>query len=217
MSPDTIPHLKDENPHQGPSVTFGKPHVEVPESERARAIETQREEARVPASRRELPWPPTSPFTMMRHMAEDMDRIFQNFGMGRMGIGALPWPGPEAPEFWRGLPAPEAAWAPQIETLRRGDDFVVRADLPGLKKENVEIRIEENVLTISGERSEEKKEEREDYFRSERSYGRFFRAIPLPEGADADRCSAAFTDGVLEVTVPLPKAPEVKAKKIEIR
>ena len=216
MSPDTIPHLKDENPHQGPSVTFGKPHVNAGEGEHARPIETKREEG-VPAApaRREGVLPVTSPFTMMRHMAEDMDRIFQNFGFGR--LGALPWPGPESADLWAGLPASAASWSPQVETFRRGDTFVVRADLPGLRKEDVDLRVEESILTISGERLEETKEERDDYFRSERSYGRFHRSILLPEGADAEHCNARFEGGVLEVTVPVPKAPEPKTRRIAIR
>jgi len=73
------------------------------------------------------------------------------------------------------------------------------------------------VLTISGERSEEQVENRDDYYRTERSYGRFHRALPLPEGVTGESCDATFKDGVLEVTLPLPKQPERKARQIQIR
>jgi HSP20 family protein len=108
-------------------------------------------------------------------------------------------------------------WMPQIETRRRGDDLVVHADLPGLRKEDVHVEVDDGILTISGERSHEHEDERDDYYRSERSYGQFYRAIPLPEGVDENACEATFKDGVLEVSIPLPKQQEKKAKEVQIR
>jgi HSP20 family protein len=160
-----------------------------------------------------------SPFTLMRRMAEDMDRIFQDFGFGPSGVGLAPSLGAGLDrELWREASAlDQTAWTPQVEAFRRGDKLVVRADLPGLKKEDVEVEVDDGVLTISGERSEEREEDREDYYRSERSYGQFYRAIPLPEGVSGDQCEASFRDGVLEVTLPAPKQPERKARQIPIR
>jgi HSP20 family protein len=132
---------------------------------------------------------------MMRRMAEDMDRLFGNFGFGLQ----------------------PAAWAPQVETFRRGDQLVVRADLPGMKKDDVNVEVEDGVLTISGERCDEHEEKRDDSYRSERTYGQFYRAIPLPEGVNGDQCDASFKDGVLEVTLPVPKETDRKAKKIQVR
>ena len=114
-------------------------------------------------------------------------------------------------------PLGSQVWTPQIETFRRGDKIVVRADLPGLDKENVNVEIDEDALTISGERQNEFKEEGDDYYRSERSYGRFYRAIPLPEGVDEKQIDARFKDGVLEVTLPAPKEETRERKRINIK
>ena len=111
----------------------------------------------------------------------------------------------------------EATWAPQVETFRKEDKLVVRADLPGMPKDNVNIEVDDDVLVISGERSDETRDDRDDYYRSERSYGRFFRAIQLPEGVDADKIDATFKDGVLEVTIPTPKVTTPKNRQIKIR
>lgn len=145
-----------------------------------------------------------SPFSMMRRVLEDMDRMFFDFSGG------------PPPERWSGHPD-RTFWAPQIETFRRGDQLVVRADLPGMNKENVNVEVEDDTLLISGERQDEYNEERDDFYRSERSYGSFFRAVPLPDGIDPNSAKAEFKDGVLEVTVTVPKAPEQKGRRIDIR
>jgi len=157
-----------------------------------------------------------SPFTLMRRMAEDMDRIFGQFGFGpSLGFGPL---GSPALGQGRGLTSGGLrAWAPQLETFRRGDKLVVRADLPGLRKEDVNVEIDGGMLTISGRRSEEEVDERDDFYRSERSYGEFYRALPLPENVSGEACEASFKDGVLEVTLPLPKQQERKARRIELK
>jgi HSP20 family protein len=156
-----------------------------------------------------------SPFSFMRRMTEDMDRLFDNFVLGRsLGLGP---PFAESDrDLWRGGMA-EAPWAPQVETFRRGDKLVVRADLPGLKKEDVTVEANDGMLTITGERCDEHEDTKDDYYRSERSYGRFFRALPLPEGVTSDQIDATFKDGVLEVSIPAPKQPEKKSRQVQIR
>jgi HSP20 family protein len=153
-----------------------------------------------------------SPFDLMRRFSDDMDRLFgAGFGLAPVaGLGR---------GLWAGLPDVEQAlWAPQVEVFQRGDKLVVRADLPGLEKDDVDIEVtDDNVLTISGERRQEAEEDREGYYRSERSYGRFFRSIPLPEGVDADQVEANFKNGVLEVTLPAPKREERRGRKINVR
>src|SRR5690242_18941701 len=114
----------------------------------------------------------------MRRVDEDVDRFFAGFAFGRGRSGK--------------------DWVTQMETFRRGDNFVVRADLPGLKKDDVKVEVDNGFLTISGERCEEHECDRDDLYRSERSYGRFFRAIPLPDGVNEEQCDATFNDGVLE-------------------
>jgi HSP20 family protein len=148
-----------------------------------------------------------------------MDRIFQDFGFGRSAFGLTPLLGSTGTrDLWRDASSLERQiWSPQVETFRRGDKLVVRADLPGLRKEDVQVEVENDVLTLSGERREEHEEKRDDYFRSERSYGQFYRAIPLPEGVNADQCEASFKDGVLEVTLPAPKQEESRRRQIQIR
>ena len=85
------------------------------------------------------------------------------------------------------------------------------------KKEDVKVEVDNGMLTISGERSEEHDETRDDFYRTERRYGRFHRSVSLPEGITSDRVEASFKDGVLEVTIPAPKPAERKAKRVEVR
>jgi HSP20 family protein len=160
-----------------------------------------------------------SPFSLMRRMAEDMDRLFEDFGFGLPGFALSPAisnpslqrRGGSSSTFQR------AGWIPQIETFRRGDKLVLRADLPGLRKEDVSVEIEDGILTISGERSNEDVDDREGYYHSERSYGQFQRSLALPEGVTGDNAEATFNDGVLEVTIPMPKQAERSARKVQIR
>jgi HSP20 family molecular chaperone IbpA len=122
-------------------------------------------------------------------------------------------------ESWPARTAGRAStslWAPQLETFQRGDQFVVRADLPGLKKEDVNIEVTDDVLTIQGERRDEREEDREGYYRSERSYGSFYRVVPLPEGAISESAKAAFKDGVLEITVQAPPHEVSRRRRLEI-
>lgn len=140
------------------------------------------------------------PFTLMRRLSEDLDQLFGQFGFGRLAI-----------------PNAVATWSPQIETFERNGKLIVRADLPGLTKDNVDVEVNAGVLTISGERKEEQEEDRDGYYRSERSYGQFYRAIPLPEGVDEEQCDATFKDGVLEISFDAPKPEQRKARKIQVR
>lgn len=193
-------------------------------SERQRAIQTGREAGTSIGITRRLATPAiygldASPFALMRRVSEDMNRLFETFGFGRTGLALPPAFGSDLDrDLWRGTSALEqAVWSPQVETFQRGDKLVVRADLPGLTKEDVDIEVNDGMLTISGERSEEQQEGGDNFYRTERSYGRFSRTIPLPEDVNEDQIDATFNNGVLEVTLPVPKQPERKAKQIPIR
>jgi HSP20 family protein len=105
-------------------------------------------------------------------------------------------------------------WVPAMDLVDAGDHFVLRADLPGLAEGDVNIEVEENVLTISGERKSEHEERKEGFYRVERSYGHFSRSLTLPEGVDATSVKANFDKGVLEVSIPKPA--ERKPQKVEI-
>ena len=108
-------------------------------------------------------------------------------------------------------------WSPQVEIFERGNSLVVRADLPGMSRENVDVELDEDALIIRGERRSDIEDEDEGFYRSERSYGSFYRAIPLPEGIDASACNASFRDGVLEVTLPKPPQQPTRSRRIDVR
>lgn len=107
-------------------------------------------------------------------------------------------------------------WTPQIESFQRGDQFVVRADLPGLRKEDVNIEVTDEAITIQGERRDEHEESREGFYRSERTYGSFYRVVPLPEGAITESAKATFRDGVLEITAQAPPREVSRRRRLEI-
>jgi HSP20 family protein len=96
-------------------------------------------------------------------------------------------------------------WTPAIDLVRENGHLVVRADVPGIKPEEIEIEVEDGMLTVSGKHEESTEETDERYVRRERRYGAFSRRLPLPEGVDPKKIKASTKDGVLEVTVPLPK------------
>jgi HSP20 family protein len=157
-----------------------------------------------------------SPFAIMRRFAREMDRLLEDFGLeSGLHVPRLLSRGRELLRREVGLVPAE--WAPRVDVLEREGQFVVRADLPGLSKEDIKVEVSDDLVTIQGERKHEEKEERAGYYYNERSYGSFYRAIPLPEGADASKATADFHKGVLEVTVPAPARRESKAKRLEIR
>ena len=150
-----------------------------------------------------------NPFGMMRRFTKDMERLFNDFEEFRFS------------DYFKGFaPVPmefdTAKWVPQIEVHQNNGQLLVRADLPGLTKEDVNVELTDDMLTISGERKEEKEEKREGYYRSERSYGSFYRELPLPEGAKTEDAAATFRNGVLEITIPVPKV-ETPTRKLEIK
>jgi HSP20 family protein len=152
--------------------------------------------------------PAESPFQAMRRMAEDMDRIFERLGFG------LTWPRFRFPEF---LPAEfEEAWLPEVEVFERDNRFVVRTDLPGVKKDDVKVEVSDDMLVLCGERKHEEEERRRGFYRSERSYGSFYRSIGLPEGVNPEDAKASFENGVLEVEMGLTEG-KPKAREIRIR
>jgi HSP20 family protein len=176
-----------------------------------------RVEAAVPAAK---PAPPlkvsASPFAFMRRFAEEMDRLFDDFGFdNRVHFPSLFTRGRELVRREAGLVP--AAWSPRIDVVIRDDQYVVRADLPGLTKDDVKVEVTDDVVTIQGERKTQKKEEAEGYTYSECSYGRFYRAVPLPEGCETGKATAEFTNGVLEVVIPTTRPIEAKKRQLDIR
>jgi HSP20 family protein len=125
-----------------------------------------------------------SPFSMMRRLSEEMDRAFAtSFGLGR--------------GFEQGM------WSPPVDIRQKDGNLEISAELPGLGKDDVRVECAGDGIVIQGEKKQEHETDEGGWRRTERSYGHFYRRIPLPEGADADRAKAEFKDGVLRVRVPV--------------
>ncbi len=138
------------------------------------------------------------PFGEALRMQRDMDRIFARLGQA------------EARDD-------DIAWMPKVDVKRTGDDLVVRAELPGMKAEDVDIELTEGVLTIKGVRTSEEHKEGEGWLIRESSYGAFERSLTIPEGVDPSGITASFSDGILEVHVPKAlEAARPKTTRIEI-
>jgi len=144
------------------------------------------------------------PFSMMRRITDEMDRLFENFGLGRSFFPS---------EF--GGEAGTSLWSPHVEVVEREGKVLVSADLPGVKKEDVNVEINPDSITIQGQRHQEVTRDERGYYHSERSYGSFYRTIPLPEGADIDNASATFRDGVLQIEVAAPK--QQRGRTLEVK
>ena len=125
------------------------------------------------------------PFAELGELRSRFDRMFDEFADGR-----------------------ERAWTPAIDVVRENGNLVVRADIPGIKPEEVKIEVEDDILTVSGEHEESKEEKDKNYVRRERRYGSFRRSMALPPGVEAKNIEAKTHDGVVEVTIPLPKKAE---------
>ena len=160
-----------------------------------------------------MPWSEPT-FAFMRRFSEEMDRLFEDFGLGRRLHSAF-GRGRELLRREAGLIP--ADWSPRIEILERDGRCVVRAELPGMTKDDIKVEVTDEMLTIQGQRKQEKEEKREGYYYGERAYGSFYRAIPLPEGTDPAKATAEIHNGVLEVTVTAPEKPEQKSRLLEVQ
>ena len=122
-----------------------------------------------------------------------------------------------SPSLWPELKVAERyEISPSVDIYEEGGNFIVKADLPGIKKKDLKIDLTENVLTITGEKKREEKIERESYYRYERSHGSFCRRFELPHELETDKIKAHFEDGVLEVKIPMTEKAEKMHKKISI-
>ena len=144
------------------------------------------------------------PWDELREMERHMDEMTRHPLM--MGRRPLVW--------WR-VPTEELGWTPSVEVYEKGDNFVVRAELPGMKKEELDISVLGDTLTIKGERKTESEVKEEDYYRCELCYGKFSRSVALPTAVEVGKVEANYENGILQIT--LPKAKEAKPKKIEVK
>ena len=139
------------------------------------------------------------PFRDLRTLQEEVNRLFSTNltrAFGDEGIG-------------------RGAWAPSVDIYENKDQIVLEAELPGMKQEEFDLSIENNVITLRGERKFEKTDETDNYHRVERSYGSFTRSFTLPQTVSAEGATAEYSNGVLRVT--LPKREETKARRIEVK
>jgi HSP20 family protein len=147
------------------------------------------------------------PFALLRQMTAELDRVFDEPFWTSFRFPAI--------RTFEGTEA--TAWAPKVDVFERDNRLVTRVDLPGVKKEDVTVEVTDGHLALSGERKQEREEKKENVYRTEREYGRFYRAVPLPEGAKLEDIRATFADGVLEVSVPLPVRAQPAVRKVEIQ
>jgi HSP20 family protein len=146
------------------------------------------------------------PFAMLRRMTREFDRMFEG----------SPWQTPEWPFLTTKSEFEKKTWLPRVDVFEREGRLVTRVDLPGMKKDDVKVEIVEGYLTIAGERKMEVEEKKDDFYYSEREFGTFYRAVPLPDGIHADDVKASFANGVLEISLPLPlKTPAPRKVEIE--
>lgn len=139
---------------------------------------------------------------------EEMERMFEDFFQRR--FFAPSWmPRFKFPEF------PDVSAS--VDMFEDGDTLVIKAEVPGMKKDEINIDFSDGVITISGEKKAEEKTERKDYYRYERSFGSFSRKLHLPVEVQIDKSSAAFKDGVLEIRMPKSEAAKQKIHKIAVK
>lgn len=139
------------------------------------------------------------PFRELVSLRDDMDRLFYTF-FGR----------PLSEEA-------EGIWAPVIDLEEDNGNFIVKAEVPGLRKEDIKIAVRGNLLTVSGERKQESESKGKTFHRVERAYGKFTRTITLPNEVEADKVKAAYKDGLLQITLPKPEAMKPKEIEIEVK
>lgn len=138
------------------------------------------------------------PFRDMSTLREKMNRLFEDAFTGRA----------EDKEIV------SSSWAPAVDIYENENELVLTAEIPGIDEKDIEIKIEDNTLTLKGERKFEKETKEENYHRIERSYGSFFRAFTLPHSIDTDKVQAVHENGVLKIT--MPKRQELKPKTVQI-
>jgi HSP20 family protein len=140
---------------------------------------------------------------------EEFERRFEDFFRRPFPFFGPPW--------WPRLkPSEMEEVVPSVDMFRKGDDVVVKVELPGMQKEEVEVNLTEDTLTISGEKKKEKKIDRKDYYRMERSYGSFSRSISLPPDVQTEKARARFLEGILEIRIPGAEKAGKKARKVTI-
>jgi len=147
------------------------------------------------------------PFALLRQMTGEFDQFFED-----PAWPAFRWPALRAKAI-----AADTKWFPEIDVFEKDNRLVTKVDLPGMKREDVKVEVADGHLAISGERKTEAEEKKDQFYRCEREYGSFYRAVPLPEGVKLEDVKATFADGVLEVSIPLPVKTEPAVRTVEVQ
>src|ERR1041384_3798636 len=145
-----------------------------------------------------MPWHPLDNFASeFTQMQREIDRMFDRFNGGSRENNQT------------------SLWIPPVDIVERENDYFVKVELPGVEKNDVKITVQDDILTVKGEKKQESEKKGHDYHRVERSYGAFQRSFTLPSSVISDKIDASFSDGVL--TVSLPKAEETKSREIAVK
>lgn len=139
-----------------------------------------------------------TPFPLFNRLSREFDVLFNRLGVERPFVETS-----------------SAVWMPEMEMTTKDDNLLVKVDVPGMKKEDITLEVTDEYLILRGERTHEKEEKKEGFFKTERTYGSFYRTVPLPEGVKPELAKATMHDGVLEISMPMVKVEE-KSRKLEI-
>jgi HSP20 family protein len=145
-----------------------------------------------------VPWENTFGFPLFHRLSHELDTMFDRFGFERPVFENM-----------------SAMWTPEMEIITSENELLVKIDVPGMKKEEITLEVTEDHLVLRGERKHETEEKTEGFFKTERTYGSFYRSVPLPEGVKSELAKATMHDGVLEISMPMTKVEE-KSRKLEI-
>lgn len=148
---------------------------------------------------------PRRPLSAMARMEREMERAFGDFFGDRLQ--------PLRPRWWPG--GLEGFTAPSVDVYEDKDEIVVKAELPGMSKDDIEVNLNDHQLTLKGEKKKEEETKEDDYYRCERSFGSFSRVLDLPADVQGEKAKASFKDGLLEIRVP--KTEEAKKKQIKVK
>jgi HSP20 family protein len=168
--------------------------------------------SKVPVKTEKSPAPPQvwHPFGGLR---QEIDRLFDEFDGGLFR--------PFRSSFFDAAPFRRNEMAvptmPVVDVSETDKAYEIAAELPGMDEKNIEVKVANGVITIKGEKQEEKEEKKKDYYRRERNFGSFERSFQVPEGVDSDKIAASFTKGVLSVTLPKSQEAQKAEKKIEVK
>jgi HSP20 family protein len=169
------------------------------------------ETSKLPVKTQKVSAAPLETWRPFESLRREIDRLFDDFGGGR-------WPRLSSRSLFDIVPRSGEAWAaPAVDFVETEASYEVTAELPGMDEKNIEVKFADGVLTIKGEKQEEKEQKKKDYYLQERKFGSFERSFRIPETVDTDKIAAGFKNGMLTVTLPKKLEAQKPAKNIEVK